>query len=317
MDNYSLYQNALKLFYDTFIKSEMCVDVFLEYPKSSDFDKLEICSDEESETIKSNIKIILSGHNQELFPMELGDNSDDFIEFSVFENDDTKDEQKVKESRFIIYNNEKYIVKKVFISSIGGSVFLKDCLARRERWLLEILKRDPLLLAYKAVQKAVKKVNGNNFIVRDAYPNPSEAKKSVPMACIQVVSGSTKKSIMSDYETHDMKKLPDGKWLVCRENLRFYYLLKVTFFDEKLNNVQKLSSDFLAFIEKSENYIDLPDDNWNEKMLIYIEEPPLPPSGEQNLYKVEQSWRCRGKLLIDEVVPSIDVSKIKFKVQNF
>lgn len=177
--------------------------------------------------------------------------------------------------------------------------------------------RDALILVYKAVRDAIKDTLGKDFKVTDSFPNPSEVKKSLPSASIQVVNGSILKSIMSDYEIHKSKKLSNGQWLVCTENLRFSYTLKVTFFCDKLSNVQIISNKFISFIEKKQNYIRLPDDHWDEDMLIYIENPPMAPIGEPNLYYVEQEWICRGKLLIDEVVPSIDISNLKFKIQSF
>lgn len=182
---------------------------------------------------------------------------------------------------------------------------------------MEIDNRDALILVYKAVRDEIKNTLGRNFKVTDAFPDPSEAKKSLPSACIQIVNGSIVKSIMSDYEIHKSKKLSNGKWLVCTENLRFAYTLKITFFCEKLSEVQAISNKFMTFIESKQNYIKLPDDHWDEDMLIYIENPPMPPEGEPDLYYVSQEWICRGKLLIDEVVPSIDISKLKFKIESF
>lgn len=178
-------------------------------------------------------------------------------------------------------------------------------------------KRDPLILVYKSVKDAVKSAFGKDFKVTDAFPNPSEIKKTMPSACIQIISGSTSKSLMSDYEPHKMKKLNNGKWLVCTENLRFVYTLKISFFSDKLHQLQSISNKFMSFIEEKENYIKIPDDLWEEEMLIYTEKPPMPPSGEQNTYFTEQEWICRGKLLMEEIVPCIDIKNLKFNIQNF
>lgn len=133
LNNIKLYRDVFKLYHDVFIKENFGSDVILEYPVNGELDTLRICNDTQPETIKRNIKIIVCSHNEEMFTTSIGDNPKKYLEFAVFENDDTEDEAKVKEGRWIIFDDTKYVIKKVYPSNLIGHTFLKDCIAQKER----------------------------------------------------------------------------------------------------------------------------------------------------------------------------------------
>lgn len=173
--------------------------------------------------------------------------------------------------------------------------------------------RDPLLAAYKAIQAAIEHVHGESFPVLDAIPPPNEFKKQIPAANITYVSGTSEKALMREHEPHAMKQNLDGTYTVVTESNRFDYLLQVSFFAAKPGIAQRLSTEFMGYIE-TVNDIPIPDDPWEESMEIFLVAPPLPPRGEPNVYQVDATYRCTGKLLTESIVNAIDVSKFKPKI---
>ncbi|MGF9909485.1 hypothetical protein [Brevibacillus porteri] len=173
--------------------------------------------------------------------------------------------------------------------------------------------RDPLVCTYLALQEAIKNVHGQNFNVRDDTPNPIEFKKVLPAANISYVSGTVEKGLMREYEPHGLIKNPDGTFTVGTESARFDYLIQVSFFADKPGKAQRLSTAFMAFIE-AENELPIPNDKWDEVMQIYMTTPPLPPKGEPDLYQVDATYQCTGRLITENVVNAVDISKFKPKV---
>lgn len=173
--------------------------------------------------------------------------------------------------------------------------------------------RDPLICTYKAIQEAIRHVHGQNFEIRDDTPNPIEFKKILPAANISYVSGKAEKALMREYEPHGIKKNPDGTFTVGTESVRFDYLIQVSFFANKPGIAQRMSTNFMAYIE-TENEIPIPDDDWEKTMDIFLASPPLPPRGEPDLYQVDATYQCTGKLITETVVNAVDISKFKPKV---
>jgi hypothetical protein len=173
--------------------------------------------------------------------------------------------------------------------------------------------RDPLVGAYEALKSAIRTVHGQDFVVRDGDPDPTEFKKQLPAAHLYLVSGTSEKALMREYEPHGMIDNQDETFTVGTESVRFDYLIQVSFYAEKPGTVQRQSTEFMAYIETS-NEVNIPNDKWGEVMQIFLSAPPRPPVGEPDLYQVDASYYCRGKLITEEVVNAIDVSKFKPKI---
>lgn len=173
--------------------------------------------------------------------------------------------------------------------------------------------RDPLILAYQAIKQAIRTVHGADFVVRDEMPSPIEFKKQLPAANITYVSGTVEKALMREYEPHGLINNEDGTYTVGTEAVRFDYLIQVSFFAPKPGIAQRLSTAFIAHVE-TDNEILIPNDKWGEVMQIYLSSPPLPPRGEPDLYQVDATYSCLGKLITEEIVSAIDVSKFKPKI---
>lgn len=176
-----------------------------------------------------------------------------------------------------------------------------------------MITRDPLLCAYRAIGEAIYHVHGQNFEIRDDTPSPIEFKKVLPAANISYVSGTSEKALMREYEPHGVIKNPDGTFTVGTESTRFDYLIQVSFFANKPGTAQRLSTAFMAYIEV-ENEIPVPGDKWEQTMEIFLAAPPPPPRGEPDLYQVDATYQCTGRLITEQVVRAVDISKFKPKV---
>ncbi len=175
--------------------------------------------------------------------------------------------------------------------------------------------RDPLVLAYEAIQMAIQTVHGKDFLIFDDLPDATEFKKQLPAANISNISSTIEKALMREFEPHKIKNNNNGTYTVATETLRFDYLMQVSFFAHKKGIVQKLSTEFIMYMEEK-NELLLPDDFWNETMQIFLQSSPTAPHGEPDLYQCDQTWLCRGKLLTSEIVNSIDVTNLRFKIKN-
>ncbi|MCP1306487.1 hypothetical protein [Paenibacillus tyrfis] len=174
--------------------------------------------------------------------------------------------------------------------------------------------RDPLVSTYEALAAAMVKVHGKDFPVLDGDPDPTVFKKQLPAAHIVQVSGTVEKALMREYEPHGLINNGDGTYTVGTESCRFDYLIQVSFYGAKPGIAQRLSTAFMAYVEM-DNELVIPGDKWGESMQIFLEAPPMPPRGEPDLYQCDATYRCRGKLITEERVQSIDVSKLKFKIE--
>lgn len=173
--------------------------------------------------------------------------------------------------------------------------------------------RDPLVCTYQALAAAINSVHGNGFAILDGYPSPLEFKKSLPAAHIVQVGGTAEKALMREYVPHGIIDNGNGTFTIGTESVRFDYLIQVSFFADKSGIAQKLTNEFLAYIETI-NEIPIPNDKWGELMQITITAPPTPPRGEPDLYQCDATYRCRGKLITEEVVNAADVRNLKFKI---
>ncbi|WP_019123637.1 hypothetical protein [Brevibacillus massiliensis] len=174
--------------------------------------------------------------------------------------------------------------------------------------------RDPLVCTYLAIQSAIRTVHGKEFVVRDDTPNPIEfKKKTLPAANISYVSGNVDKGLMREYEPHGLIDNGNGTFTVGTESALFDYLIQVSFFADRPGKAQQLATAFMASIE-SENEIPIPGDKWGETMQIFLAAPPNPPRGEPDLYQVDATYQCTGKLITEHIVSAVDLSKFHPKV---
>lgn len=174
---------------------------------------------------------------------------------------------------------------------------------------------DPLVCVYQALEAAIHQVNGTDFAIYDGIPDPTEFSKQLPAAHIIQVSGTAEKALMREYEPHGLIDNGEGTFTVGTELCRFDYLIQVSFYGAKPGIAQQLSTAFMAFVE-SDNELVIPGDKWSESMQIFLSAPPTPPRGEPDLYQVDATYRCRGKLITEEKVQAIDVTDLKFKISS-
>lgn len=176
--------------------------------------------------------------------------------------------------------------------------------------------RDPLVLVYETLKQAIKKVHGKEFVVFDDFPNADEfRKKKRNAANISYVSGGIEKGLMREYVPHNMKKNEDNTYTVATETARMDYIMQVSFFADKKGIAQRLSTDFVLYLERL-NELALYNDPWNEVMEIFLTEPPYPPEGDTDLWQCDQTWRCKGKLLTDNIASQVEVNKFKPRINN-
>lgn len=176
--------------------------------------------------------------------------------------------------------------------------------------------RDPLVLVYEAMKNAIREVHGKDFIVFDDFPNANEFRKpGKNAASISYISGSLEKGLMREYVPHSIKQNPDRSYTIATETCRMDYILQVSFFAGKKGIAQRLSTEFMAYLEER-NGVPLKGDPWGESMEAFLTEAPEPPRGEADLWQCDQAWRCRGKLLTEHVVNRIEVEGFRPKITN-
>lgn len=97
----------------------------------NDGKNLSLTATTESSQKQASIKIIVTEFGQEEWPMELGDNSQEKLDFISIETESTPTEEQVEESNFISYAEGKYKVKTVFPTGLGGMLIIKECRAEK------------------------------------------------------------------------------------------------------------------------------------------------------------------------------------------
>lgn len=176
--------------------------------------------------------------------------------------------------------------------------------------------RDPLVLAYETLKQAIREVHGRNFAVYDDFPNANEFRKMERNAAnITYLSGGIEKGLMREFVPHGVRKNTDRTYTVATETCRMDYIMQVSFFANKKGTAERLSTEFMAFVEK-QNRLRLKDDEWNEEMEISLIEPPYPPHGGADLWQCDQAWRCRGKLITESVANDIAAENFRPRVRN-
>ena len=177
--------------------------------------------------------------------------------------------------------------------------------------------RDPLVLVYETLKKAIKTVHGQDFLVLDDFPTAdSYRKQNKNAANISFVSASSEKGLMREFIPHKVvKNESDNKFTVATETLRMEYVIQISFFANRKGIAQQLSTKFINYLERK-NALKLEGDKWLENMDIFLMYPPAPPEGDTDLWQVNQTWQCSAKLLTEEVVDKTEQMNFTGKVKN-
>lgn len=177
--------------------------------------------------------------------------------------------------------------------------------------------RDPLVLVYETLKKAIKTVHGQDFLVLDDFPTAdSYRKQNKNAANISFVSANSEKGLMREFVPHKIvKNGNDNQFTVATETLRMEYVIQISFFANKKGIAQMLSTKFINYLER-ENTLKLEGDKWLESMDIFLMYPPAPPEGDTDLWQVNQTWQCSAKLLTEEVVDTVEQMNFIGKIKN-
>ena len=177
--------------------------------------------------------------------------------------------------------------------------------------------RDPLVLVYETLKKAIKTVHGQDFLVLDDFPTAdSYRKQNKNAANISFVSASSEKGLMREFIPHKVvKNENDNKFTVATETLRMEYVIQISFFADRKGIAQQLSTKFINYLER-ENTLKLEGDKWLESMDIFLMYPPAPPEGDTDLWQVNQTWQCSAKLLTEEIVDKTEQMNFIGKIKN-
>ena len=177
--------------------------------------------------------------------------------------------------------------------------------------------RDPLVLVYETLKKAIKTVHGQDFLVLDDFPTAdSYRKQNKNAANISFVSASSEKGLMREFIPHKVvKNESDNKFTVATETLRMEYVIQISFFADRKGIAQQLSTKFINYLERK-NALKLEGDKWMENIDIFLMYPPAPPEGDTDLWQVNQTWQCSAKLLTEEIVDKTEQMNFTGKIKN-
>lgn len=177
--------------------------------------------------------------------------------------------------------------------------------------------RDPLVLVYETLKKAIKTVHGQDFLVLDDFPTAdSYRKQNKNAANISFVSASSEKGLMREFVPHKVVKNDNNnQFTVATETLRMEYVIQISFFADRKGIAQQLSTKFINYLERK-NALKLEGDKWLENIDIFLMYPPAPPEGDTDLWQVNQTWQCSAKLLTEEVVDKTEQMNFTGKVKN-
>ena len=177
--------------------------------------------------------------------------------------------------------------------------------------------RDPLVLVYETLKKAIKTVHGQDFLVLDDFPTAdSYRKQNRNAANISFVSASSEKGLMREFIPHKVvKNENDNKFTVATETLRMEYVIQISFFADRKGIAQQLSTKFINYLERK-NALKLEGDKWMENIDIFLMYPPAPPEGDTDLWQVNQTWQCSAKLLTEEVVDKTEQMNFTGMIKN-
>lgn len=103
--------------------------------KKGNIEKLGISdTGEDTDIAFSNlIKIIITSHDVELFPMELGDNPDDILDFIWIGDESISTDKHVNEAMTLTYLDNEYTVTIASPTNLGTNLVIKECRAKKVR----------------------------------------------------------------------------------------------------------------------------------------------------------------------------------------
>ncbi len=177
--------------------------------------------------------------------------------------------------------------------------------------------RDPLVLVYETLKKAIQTVHGQDFLVMDDFPTADSFRKQNRNAAnISFVSASSEKGLMREFIPHQtIKNKNDNNFTVATETLRLEYVIQISFFANRKGIAQQLSTKFINYLEEK-NELQLVGDKWAENMNVFLLYPPAPPEGDTDLWQVNQTWQCSAKLLTEKVVDKVEQMNFTKMIKN-
>lgn len=175
---------------------------------------------------------------------------------------------------------------------------------------------DPLISTYEAMRAAIRIVHGANFNVTDEMPDATIYELDLPAANIMLESSKLHKAFMREFVPHSMENNKNGTYTIATETARFDYFIQISFFAPTAGYAQKLSNEFLNYIELR-NEVEIPNNKWGDKLTVLLQSAPDAPQGTSGLYWVNQHYKCIGKFITEDVVNAIDVANLRFRIGAF
>ncbi|WP_027416213.1 hypothetical protein [Aneurinibacillus terranovensis] len=104
-------------------------DATLEHPATgvSNRNQLSITDTGQPVSEQIPIKIVVTAHDEMVFPMELGDNPNEILDFIVIEDEMTPDKERVKEGGILVYQGKRYTVTLAAPATLAGNLIIKEC----------------------------------------------------------------------------------------------------------------------------------------------------------------------------------------------
>lgn len=109
------------------------VEVILKTPAPSveNRDQLSITDEGQPGPHEETIKIVVTAHDTNENPMELGDNPKETLEFIVLDDSSESDARQAKEGRILFYDGKDFEIKLAAPATLAGQLIIKECMAER------------------------------------------------------------------------------------------------------------------------------------------------------------------------------------------
>lgn len=80
---------------------------------------------------KAPIKIVITQFDEAMFPMPLGDNPEELLDFIRIEQDNAPVDERVEEGLLLEYDDKSYEIMMVSPTGLGGVLVIKECRAKK------------------------------------------------------------------------------------------------------------------------------------------------------------------------------------------
>lgn len=109
------------------------VEVVLKTPAAGveNRDELSIMDEGQPDPHAEIIKIVVTAHDIDEKPMELGDDPKETLEFIVLDDSTESDVRQVKEGRILTYDGKDFEIKLAAPATLAGQLIIKECMAER------------------------------------------------------------------------------------------------------------------------------------------------------------------------------------------